>query len=106
MVAIFQLPQLRTLFCLWCFAVFARVGTKRQKWTLGSVRSAVLAVNHKTIGFLSIGNIALDKQFNLNCDSKWFSVDRICGVAVRVPGCRTEMYCDACEVQTVFIHVM
>jgi hypothetical protein len=30
--------------------------------------------------------------------------DRLCGPVVRVPGYKTEMYCDSCEVQTEFIH--
>jgi hypothetical protein len=33
-------------------------------------------------------------------------VDRLCGLVVRVPGCRTEMYCASCEVRTEFIYVM
>jgi hypothetical protein len=33
-------------------------------------------------------------------------VDRLCGLAVRVPGYRTEIYCVSCEVQTEFIYVI
>jgi hypothetical protein len=33
-------------------------------------------------------------------------VDRLCGLVVRVPGYRTEMYCASCEVRTEFIYVM
>jgi hypothetical protein len=29
--------------------------------------------------------------------------DRLCGLVVRVPGYRTEMYCVSCEVRTEFI---
>jgi hypothetical protein len=32
--------------------------------------------------------------------------DSLCGLAVRVPGYRTEMYCDYCEARTEFIYVM
>jgi hypothetical protein len=32
--------------------------------------------------------------------------DRVCGLVVRVPGYRTEMYCASCEVRTEFIYVM
>jgi hypothetical protein len=32
--------------------------------------------------------------------------DRLCGLEVRVPGYRTEMYCASCEVRTEFIYVM
>jgi hypothetical protein len=32
--------------------------------------------------------------------------DRFCGLVVRVPGYRTEMYCAFCEVRTEFIYVM
>jgi hypothetical protein len=32
--------------------------------------------------------------------------DRLCGLVVRAPGYRTEMYCASCEVRTEFIHVM
>jgi hypothetical protein len=31
--------------------------------------------------------------------------DRLCGLVVRVPGYRTEMYCDFCEVRTEFMYV-
>jgi hypothetical protein len=30
---------------------------------------------------------------------------RLCGVVVRVPAYRTEMYCASCEVRTEFIYV-
>jgi hypothetical protein len=33
-------------------------------------------------------------------------VDRLCGLVIRVPGYRTEMYCVSCEVRTEFIYVM
>jgi hypothetical protein len=33
------------------------------------------------------------------------NVDRLCGLLVRVPGYRTEMYV-SCEVRTEFIYVM
>jgi hypothetical protein len=33
-------------------------------------------------------------------------VDRLCGLVVRVPGYRTEMYCDSCEIRTEFTYVM
>jgi hypothetical protein len=38
----------------------------------------------------------------------WFSIffDRLCGLVVRVPGYRAEMYCVSCEVRTEFIYVM
>jgi hypothetical protein len=31
--------------------------------------------------------------------------DRFCGLVVRVPGHRTDMYCLSCEVRTEFIYV-
>jgi hypothetical protein len=34
------------------------------------------------------------------------SCNRLCGLVVRVLGCRTEMYCVSCEVRTEFIYVM
>jgi hypothetical protein len=34
------------------------------------------------------------------------TVDRLCGLVVRVPGYRTEMYCVSCEVRTELIYVM
>jgi hypothetical protein len=34
------------------------------------------------------------------------TVDRLCGLVVRVPAYRTEMYCVSCEVRTEFIYVM
>jgi hypothetical protein len=48
-------------------------------------------------------------------NSKWLSAgngavigvdDRLCGLVVRVPGYRTEMYCASCEVRTEFIYVI
>jgi hypothetical protein len=30
----------------------------------------------------------------------------LCGLVVRVPGYRTEMYSDSCEVRTEFIYIM
>jgi hypothetical protein len=36
----------------------------------------------------------------------WKKVDRLCGLVVKVPGCRTEMYCASCEVRTEFMYVM
>jgi hypothetical protein len=32
--------------------------------------------------------------------------DRLCGLVIRVPGYRAEMYCVSCEVRTEFIYVM
>jgi hypothetical protein len=32
--------------------------------------------------------------------------DRLCGLVVGLHGCRTEMYCDSCEVLTEFMCVM
>jgi hypothetical protein len=34
------------------------------------------------------------------------ALDRLCGLVVRVLGCRTEMYCVSCKVRTEFIYVM
>jgi hypothetical protein len=34
------------------------------------------------------------------------AMDRLCGLVVRVPGYKTEMYCASCEVRTEFIYVM
>jgi hypothetical protein len=33
----------------------------------------------------------------------WKKVDRLCGLVVRIPGYRTEMYCVSCEVRTEFM---
>jgi hypothetical protein len=32
--------------------------------------------------------------------------DRLCGIVVRIPGYKAEMYCASCEVRTEFIYVM
>jgi hypothetical protein len=42
----------------------------------------------------------------LNFLLEWNDYDRLCGLVVRVPGCRTYMYCVSCEVRTEFINVM
>jgi hypothetical protein len=39
-------------------------------------------------------------------DHKHNALDRLYGLVVRVPGCRTEMHCVSCEVRTEFIYVM
>jgi hypothetical protein len=36
----------------------------------------------------------------------WKKVDHLCGLMVRVPGYRTEMYCDSSDVRTEFLYVM
>jgi hypothetical protein len=36
----------------------------------------------------------------------WLRLGRVCGLVVKVPGYRTEMYCVFCEVRTEFIYVM
>jgi hypothetical protein len=38
----------------------------------------------------------------------WYAYfkDRLCGVVVRVPGYRSDIYCVTCEVRTEFIYVM
>jgi 3-methyladenine DNA glycosylase AlkD len=35
----------------------------------------------------------------------WKKVDRLCGLVVRVPGYKTEMYCASCEVRTEYIYI-
>jgi hypothetical protein len=35
-----------------------------------------------------------------------YNLDRLCGLVVRVPGYRTEMYGVSCEVRSEFIYVM
>jgi hypothetical protein len=46
----------------------------------------------------------LIRNYNGFCTS--VDNNRLCGLVVRVPGCRTEMYCVSCEVRTEFIYVM
>jgi hypothetical protein len=47
-------------------------------------------------------------QWSWNCDAFHFlktpslNEDCLCGLVVRVPGCRTEMHCASCEVRTEF----
>jgi hypothetical protein len=50
----------------------------------------------------------LMKESLINCKSKLAAgfVDRLCGPVVRVPGCRTDMYCVSCEVRTDFMYVI
>jgi hypothetical protein len=40
-----------------------------------------------------------------NKEERYNANDRLCDLVVRVPGCRTEMYYDSCEVRTEFIYV-
>jgi hypothetical protein len=45
--------------------------------------------------------------YSLILNVVWESnIDRLCGLAVRVPAYRTETYCASCEVRTEFIYVM
>jgi hypothetical protein len=32
-------------------------------------------------------------------------INRLCGLVVRVPGYRAEIYCASCEVQTEYIYI-
>jgi hypothetical protein len=43
---------------------------------------------------------------NMYVPSYQFCMREIHGLVVRVPGYRTEMYCDSCEVRDEFIYVM
>jgi hypothetical protein len=52
-----------------------------------------------------IGNWATDVGENKILDPIG-TRDRLCGLAVRVPGYTTEVYCVSCEVRTEFIYVM
>jgi hypothetical protein len=45
----------------------------------------------------------LPVRYELNLYVMQKKVDRLSGLVVRVPGCRTEMYCASCEVRTEFI---
>jgi hypothetical protein len=47
----------------------------------------------------------LGNRLNQNL-RKWEFCSASCGLVVRVPDCRTEMYCASCEVRTEFIYVM
>jgi hypothetical protein len=46
----------------------------------------------------------VSEELNLYVMEK--KVDRLCGLVVRVPGYRSDMYCASCEVRTEFIYVM
>jgi hypothetical protein len=48
----------------------------------------------------------LPVRYELNFSVMQKKVDRLCGLVVRVPGFRTEMYYASCEVRTEFIYVM
>jgi hypothetical protein len=45
-------------------------------------------------------------RYELNLYVIYKKVDRLCGLVVRVPGYRTEMYCASCEVRTDFIYML
>jgi hypothetical protein len=45
-------------------------------------------------------------RYELNLYMLCTKVDLLYGLVVKVPGCRTEMYCASCEVRTEFIYVM
>jgi hypothetical protein len=42
-------------------------------------------------------------RYELNFYVMQKKVDRHCGLVIRVPGCRTEMFCVSCEVRTEFL---
>jgi hypothetical protein len=46
------------------------------------------------------------QNYDNNNSNNSVIIDRLCGLVVRVPNCRTEMYCDSYEVRTEFIYVM
>jgi hypothetical protein len=45
-------------------------------------------------------------RYELNLHVIYKKVNRLCGLVVRVPGYRTEMYCVSCELRTEFIRVI
>jgi hypothetical protein len=53
-----------------------------------------------------ISNFLELERSELEFEFEWQRNDRLCGLVVRVPGYRTEMYCVCCEVRTEFIYVM
>jgi hypothetical protein len=67
---------------------------------------SVTAECHLGVTFLSL---SLKQQFFVSHIGFYWpcvTMDRLCGLGVRVPGYTTEMYCASCEVRTEFIYVM
>jgi hypothetical protein len=46
------------------------------------------------------------KSNSFNFYSLTLKMDRLCGLVVRFPGYRMDMYCASCEVRTEFIYAM
>jgi hypothetical protein len=72
-----------------------------------------MAMNKFQVIFLDCGKTEMQaggQISRLSCPgfnrAKVIYVDRLCGLVVRAPGYRTEMYCVSCEVRTEFIYVM
>jgi hypothetical protein len=57
-------------------------------------------------GLFQKPNIILDMLHLFYLPDVYLYLDRLCGLVVRVPGYRTEMYCVSCEVRNEFIYVM
>jgi hypothetical protein len=53
-----------------------------------------------------IGTSSVDCKGPVSKTSFELEKDHLCGLVVRVPGYRMEMYCVSCEVRTEFIYVM
>jgi hypothetical protein len=62
----------------------------------GQCRSYTLLNKHKPLSLLMYFYFSI----------LFYTYDLFCGLVVRVPGYRTEMYCIFCEVRTEFIYVM
>jgi hypothetical protein len=59
---------------------------------------------HPRLLFMSVQNLFSQRCSRQGVLCKYW--DRLCGLVVRVPGYRTEMYCVSSEVRTEFIYVM
>jgi hypothetical protein len=59
----------------------------------------LLYVFHTVLSLTELDSVELQDYFRL-----YIVRDRLCGLVVRVPGYRTEMYCVSCEVRTEFMY--
>jgi hypothetical protein len=77
----------------------------QSRWPRGILYPQKLAITSPTSGGRSVGIVNSRTQtMEFVCFYK--KVDLLCGLVVRVPDYRPEMYCDSCEVRTEFIYVM
>jgi hypothetical protein len=76
-------------------------GHSRFNQNIGNATRQHCATSWNTVTFISSVGLMPTKLI-----APFVDLHRLCGLVVRVPGSRTEMYCVSCEVRTLFIYIL